>query len=77
VVDQLRRQAGLTSARPTLHMSLTGNPGTGKTTVALRMAVKALKESNRKRTKPALIAPSSPAPPRRYSIATSRKSRRR
>ncbi|MEZ5096991.1 MAG: AAA family ATPase [Nocardioides sp.] len=38
LVDRARRRFGLESSRPTLHMSFTGGPGTGKTTVALRMA---------------------------------------
>jgi probable Rubsico expression protein CbbX len=38
LIDKLRRNLGITSANPGLHMSFTGSPGTGKTTVGLKMA---------------------------------------
>ena len=44
LVDRVRQRFGLQAPRPNLHMCFTGDPGTGKTTVALQMAILLLRQ---------------------------------
>jgi len=38
LIDKLRKNLGIAAGNPGLHMSFTGSPGTGKTTVGLKMS---------------------------------------